>query len=187
MESFLIDFGKEFMPASWQEFNRYFIKGFGSMTYIWAPEIWLQLSIGGRDAEHLCHIVTQLKRVENIDSWFPTYVKDLTKRKIPGWTNFIDKAMVYQIINGIFYWLSSPNFDNRDSHWFVPILNSPIRFNSEIEQTFLDKPGLKNLFIEMLTINPNNRPTLEEVQNKLVNLGFSKTDWKFKPNEEKFW
>ena len=36
----------------------------------------------------------------------------------------------------------------------------------------------------MLTINPNNRPTLEEVQNKLVNLGFSKTDWKFKPNDE---
>ena len=100
-----IDFGKEFMPASWSEFNNDFLRGFGPMTYIWAPEIWLHLSICGDDAVDLCHIVTQLKRVENVDSWFSTYVKDLRKRKIPGWKNFIDKAMVYQIINGIFYYI----------------------------------------------------------------------------------
>ena len=187
MESFLIDFGKEFMPASWKEFYKNFLERFNPMTYIWAPEIWLQYRLFIKYSK-LTKTEKKLKKVDDIDSWFPEYVINLKKSGISGWKKFIDKAMVYQMINGIFYWLSSPDFDHNKPFNFVPHLNSnPIRFNNTIEQIFVDNSELKDLFIEMLTINPNNRPTLEQVQNKLEELNFKKTEWKFEPNDEANW
>ena len=183
MESFLIDFGKEFMPASWEEFFNYFLKIFDPMTYIWAPEIWLNFPKFNKSSK----LKKQLRKVGDIDSWFPIYVMNLQKSGTSGWKEFIDKAMVYQMINGIFYWLSSPNFANKDPWNFIPHLDNPIKFNDKIEKIFVNNKGLRDLFIEMLTFNPNNRPTLQQVQDKLDDLGFSKTNWKFKPNDKANW
>jgi len=190
MESFLIDFGKEFMPASWREFDQQFIGGFNPMTYIWAPEIWLQFGLFGKFEPELINIKNKLKqkKIDAVDSWLQQYDSKLRIDGTPGWKKFIDKAMVYQMINGIFYWISSPDFNPHKAYYFVPHLNkNGIRFNKKIEKIFVDNSGLRDLFIEMLTINPNNRPTLEQVQNKLVNLGFNKKVWKFEPNDETNW
>jgi len=182
MESFLIDFGKEFMPVSWEEFFNDFLK-FDPMTYVWAPEIWLNFPKFNKSSK----LKKQLRKVGDIDSWFPIYVMNLKKSGTSGWKEFIDKAMVYQMINGIFYWLSSPNYSNKNPFNFIPHLNNPIKFNDKIEKIFVNNTGLRDLFIEMLTFNPNNRPTLQQVQEKLEDLGFSKTNWKFKPNDEANW
>ena len=192
MESFLIDFGKEFMPTSWTDFDDNFIDYWNPMSYVWAPEIWLQFADIGKD--DLTEITEDLNDFDNTNSWYSRYITKLRNQGPTGWKKFIDKAMVYQIINGVFYWASSPDFDYyaiRDlQFYYVPHLHDKkngIRFNRCIEVILKANPGLKKLFTEMLTINPNNRPTLEEVQNKLEELHFVKNEWEFEPNPEANW
>ena len=194
MESFLIDFGKEFMPTSWTDFDDNFIDYWNPMSYVWAPEIWLQFADRGNYDPDITAITEDLNDFDNTNSWYSRYITNLRDQGTTGWKKFIDKAMVYQIINGIFYWASSPDFywyARRDiEFYYVPHLHDKkngIRFNSKIEAILKANPGLKKLFTEMLTINPNNRPTLEQVQNKLEELHFVKNEWEFEPNPEANW
>ena len=185
MESVMIDFGTAFMPTNFNELqnkiqNRHII-------YTWAPEIWLFDPL--QDQTILTKQRQQLEFDEwsegrNLYSWFRKYYMKAFKnnpdgtKNTQGWRDYIDKAMVFQIVYSIFYWGSSPDFYNDYDEWgggggfLIPSrINAP--FSDIVEKALKsDKRGknLRKIMRQMMTINPEQRPNLKQVKNQIMEV-----------------